>query len=58
MILNPISIGLSYEAQAVAEYVRNGAKESSLMPLAESIQVLQVMDEIRAQIGLVYPCEK
>ena len=28
------------------------------MPLADSIQVMEIMDELRRQWGLVYPQEK
>jgi predicted dehydrogenase len=49
--------GLRYQAIAVGELLRQGATESPLMPLDESITVMQVMDEVRRQIGLSYPSE-
>lgn len=38
--------GLQFEAQAVMAAVRAGALESSLMPLAESVAVLKVIEEV------------
>lgn len=46
-----------YEAQAVMEMLDLGAKEHPLMPLNESIEIMETMDLIRAQIGLIYPGE-
>jgi predicted dehydrogenase len=43
--------GLWYQAAAVGELLRAGATESPLMPLDETIAVLDVLDEARRQIG-------
>ena len=40
------------------EAVRAGKPESDSMPLADSIHVMEIMDELRRQWGLVYPQEK
>ena len=36
----------------------SGKKDSELLPIAESVSIMQTMDEIRNQIGLKYPFEK
>ena len=47
--------GLREQAIEMARVVRAGLLESPLMPWKESIAVMKTMDEIRSQIGLVYP---
>ncbi len=49
--------GLHYEATEVMRCLIEGKLESSLMPLDESLSIMQIMDAIRAQWGLVYPGE-
>jgi len=51
----PNSVGLSYEAKHVRECLLKGLKESPLMPLEHSEVVVSIMDEIRKQVGVVYP---
>lgn len=51
------SNGYNCEAEAVAELILNGAKESDIMPLAESLQLAEIMDAARAEWGLRYPFE-
>jgi predicted dehydrogenase len=41
--------GLWYEAEAVAHYLREGLLESPLMPLDESVSIMQTMDAVLAQ---------
>ena len=50
--------GYEYEALECMEAVRAGARESNSMPLAESIGVMKIMDQLREQWGFVYPKEK
>eukprot|EP00854_Cymbomonas_tetramitiformis_P014693 gene14693-17360_t len=50
----PNSEGLAYEASAVMQCIREGAKESTTMPLDETITVLDTMDQIRRQLGVRY----
>jgi len=52
------STGLNYQAQEVARCVREGKTESDIMPLDETIQIMETTDTIREQWGLVYPTEK
>lgn len=49
--------GYNYEAAEVANCVRAGKLESDVMPLAESLSIMQTMDAIRAQWGMKYPME-
>lgn len=49
--------GYNYEAAEVANCVRAGKLESDIMPLDESLAIMQTMDAIRAQWGLKYPME-
>ena len=49
--------GYNYQAEEVGHCLREGKTESSIMPLDESIEIMETMDEIRAQWGLKYPME-
>ncbi len=49
--------GLRHQAATVGRCLRDGRTESDAMPLDESIAIMETMDEIRRQIGLVYPSE-
>ena len=47
--------GLRFEAMEVARCIREGLRESPVMPLAETVAIMGTLDEIRRQIGLTYP---
>jgi len=49
--------GYEYEAMAVMEYLRAGKLESDIMPLDESLEIMRMMDTMRADWGLKYPGE-
>lgn len=49
--------GYNYEAQEVVNCLRSGNMESKIMPHEDSINVMELMDAIRAQWGLRYPME-
>jgi dihydrodiol dehydrogenase / D-xylose 1-dehydrogenase (NADP) len=49
--------GYNYEAAAAMECLRLGKLESEVMPLDETLTIMQTMDGIRAQWGLRYPME-
>ena len=49
--------GYEYQAAEVARCVREGRRESDVMPLAETLATMRTMDAIRAQIGLRYPMD-
>lgn len=50
-------LGLCHEAAHVAQLVADGASESPLLPWAETIAVMETLDELRAQVGVRYPGE-
>ena len=50
--------GYQYQVSHVAECLRAGKTESDIMPLDETMSIMQALDTIRRQIGLVYPQEK
>lgn len=47
--------GFFWEADEAARCIRDGKKESSGIPLDESIAIMEVMDEALRQGGVVYP---
>lgn len=49
--------GLCFQAAALARFVTEGRTESPLQPLDETVAVLRTADEVRRQIGVVYPGE-
>lgn len=47
--------GMFWEADEAARCVRDGKLESEGLTLEESVVIMEVMDEVRKQGGLVYP---
>jgi predicted dehydrogenase len=47
--------GLNYETREVMRCIRSGELESPRMPLNESLEIMKIMDEIRAPWPLKYP---
>ncbi len=50
--------GYEYEFQEAVRCIASGKLESDAMPWAETIRVMELMDALRAQWGLVYPMEQ
>ena len=50
-------LGLCFEAAHVAQLIADGATESPLLPLAETVRIMETLDEIRCQIGVRFPGE-
>jgi len=50
--------GYEYQVLETMECLQQGKTESVSMPLADSVYVMEVMDSIRKQWGLVYPQER
>ncbi len=44
--------GFYYEADAVALDIAAGRKENAIMPCSETIRVMDIIDEVRKQVGL------
>lgn len=53
----PQITGYEYEVEAAIEAIGKGQVECEDMPHAETIRMMRVMDELRAQWGLRYPFE-
>jgi predicted dehydrogenase len=49
--------GYTHEAQEVGRCLRAGLIESPVMPHEETLAIMGTLDEIRAQIGLVYSAD-
>ncbi len=49
--------GYNYEAAAAGDCLRDGRLEHEVMPLDETLSIMDTMDRIRAQWGLRYPME-
>lgn len=49
--------GYEYEAMEVGDCLRAGKTESAIMPLDESLALMEMLDTLRAQWGLKYPME-
>ncbi len=49
---------LNYEAEEVMRCLREGLKESPLMTLDESIQIMEILDKVRKSWGLKYSNDK
>jgi len=47
--------GYNFEAEEASNCLREGRKESAIMPLDETLAIMQTLDTIRAQWGLRYP---
>lgn len=52
------TMGFIHEADAVARDIVAGRTENAIMPLKESLRVMRLLDQIRAQNGLIYPQDK
>ena len=48
-------LGYQYEAAEMMRCMRAGKLESDLVPHQFSLDLMELLDEIRGQIGLVYP---
>jgi predicted dehydrogenase len=53
-----LGFGYSYEAQDVQRCLAEGRIENDKLPLQFSLELMELMCEIRSQIGLVYPEEQ
>lgn len=51
----PNSIGLRYEAEAVKQSIRSGELQNDNVTHNESLLIAHIQDEIRRQVGVVFP---
>jgi predicted dehydrogenase len=49
--------GMQHEAREMERLIEDGAVASSVMPLWQSVEIMETMDQIRAQIGVVYAAD-
>lgn len=49
--------GYEYEVLETVDSIQKGRLECLSMPHRETIRMMELMDHLRAQIGVVYPCE-
>ncbi len=54
-IVEMANAGLAHEAAHVMERIRGGHLESDVIPLATSVSTMELLDDLRAQLGVVYP---
>ena len=54
---NVIGRGMQFQAMELERLVAEGKLESDLLPPAETVAIMGTLDDIRRQIGLVYPGE-
>jgi dihydrodiol dehydrogenase / D-xylose 1-dehydrogenase (NADP) len=57
VVRKPFDNGFQSEARHTMDCVRNGRTESEVMPLDESLEIMQTMDTIRDQWGFKYSFE-
>ena len=50
--------GYEYEFREAVRCIREGKTQSDSMPLDDSVQLMELMDAVRSQWGLVYPQER
>ena len=50
--------GYEYELRACRQALENGWTECPEMPHEETLRMMQICDEIRRKMGVVYPCEQ
>jgi dihydrodiol dehydrogenase / D-xylose 1-dehydrogenase (NADP) len=51
------SNGYEYEAEEVNRCLREGKTQSDILPLCTTLDIIKIMDKLRADWGLVYPTE-
>lgn len=50
--------GMQFQALAAERFVTSGAGANDVLPIDESVAIMGVLDEVRRQIGVVYPGER
>jgi predicted dehydrogenase len=50
--------GLAHEADHVMQRIRSGHRESDVIPLATTLSTMELLDDVRAQLGVIYPEER
>jgi len=50
--------GFQYEIDAASESIRRGELENKVMPISDTLQLMETIDEIKGQLGLIYLNDK
>ena len=50
--------GYEYEVQSCIQAIKEGKTECEEMPHRETLRVMRLLDEIRSQWGMKFPCEQ
>lgn len=50
--------GMQFQALAAERYVASGQNDSDILPIDETVAIMGTLDEVRRQIGVVYPTER
>ncbi len=50
--------GLAHEAAHAMQRIREGHRESDVIPLATTVSTMELLDDLRSQLGVVYPEER
>jgi predicted dehydrogenase len=49
--------GMQFQAREVERLIEAGATSGEIMPITESVEIREVLDALRAQVGLRYPTD-
>jgi predicted dehydrogenase len=55
--IQPVSRGMQFQAAELELLVAKGELSSKTLPLSETVAIMELIDHIRSQIGLVYPSD-
>ena len=50
--------GMQYQALAAEHTIAEGRRDSEVLPIAETVAIMRVLDEVRSQLGVRYPQEE
>lgn len=50
--------GMQYQALAAERIISEGRRDSEVLPIAETVAIMRVLDEVRSQLGVRYPQEE
>ena len=49
--------GMQYQALAAERLIGEGRTDSDILPIAETVAIMETLDEIRELVGVRYPGE-
>jgi len=58
MVFSPAAMGYHWEAEEVMNCLDEGRTESNIVPLSFSIDLIDTLDRIRAEAGIVFPQDR